>query len=124
MTSATAALSDLHRALDAPRDVGGVAAGNWRWTVRQRMTGVRDVLMRESEHPDDAWLSARRGIALRERRALLARIGELGPAVLESPDLDNVRVQGLRLLTDINHHLQRLHDLAYDDVELELGGSE
>ncbi len=33
-------------------------------------------------------------------------------------------MQGLRLLTDINHHLQRLHDLAYDDVELELGGSE
>ena len=29
-----------------------------------------------------------------------------------------------RLLTDISHHFQRLHDLAYDEVELELGGSE
>ncbi len=124
MTSATTALADLHRALDAPHESGGVATGNWRWTVRQRLTSVRDVLMRESEHPDDAWLSARRGSALRERRALLARIGELGPEVLENPDLDGVRTQGLRLLTDINHHLQRLHDLAYDDVELELGGSE
>lgn len=124
MSSATTALSDLHRALDAPHDPDGVSTGNWRWTVRQRMTGVRDVLMLESEHPDDAWLSARRGAALRERQALLARIGMLGPEVLESPDLKGVRAQGLRLLTDINHHLQRMHDLAYDDVELELGGSE
>ncbi len=123
MTSATAALSDLHRALDAPRG-GGVSVGNWRWNVRQRMTGVRDVLMRESEHPDDAWLSARRGTALKERRVLLARIGALGPEVLVSADLDRVRDQGLRLLTDISHHLQRMRDLAYDDVELELGGSE
>jgi len=29
-----------------------------------------------------------------------------------------------RLLVDISHHVQRLHDLAYDEVELELGGSE
>ncbi len=123
MTSAATALSELHRALDSPRG-SGVAAGNWRWTVRQQMRAVRAVLMRESEHPDDAWLSARRGTALRERQTLLARIGELEPEVLQCPDLEEVRNQGLRLLTDINHHLQRLRDLAYDDVELELGGSE
>lgn len=82
------------------------------------------MLVLESEHPDDAWLSARRGVVLRERRALLARLGELEPDVLQGPDLEDVRAQGLRLLTDINHHLQRLRDLAYDDVELELGGSE
>jgi hypothetical protein len=29
-----------------------------------------------------------------------------------------------RLLVDVGHHAQRLHDLAYDEVELELGGSE
>lgn len=123
MTSAATALSELHRALDSPRGPG-VAGGNWRWTVRQQMKAVRALLMLESEHPDDAWLSARRGMALRERRALLARIGQLEPKVLQCPDLEDVRNQGLRLLTDINHHLQRLRDMAYDDVELELGGSD
>ena len=123
MTSAATALSELHRALDSPRGPG-VVAGNWRWTVRQQMKAVRALLMLESEHPDDAWLSARRGTALRERSALLARIGQLEPEVLQCPDLEDVRNQGLRLLTDINHHLQRLRDMAYDDVELDLGGSE
>lgn len=123
MTRAATALSELHRALDSPRG-DAVVGGNWRWTVRQQLKRVRAVLMLESEHPDDAWLSARRGTALRERRALLARIGELEPEVLQCPDLEDVRNRGLRLLTDINHHLQRLRDLAYDDVALELGGSE
>ena len=35
-----------------------------------------------------------------------------------------VRADLLRLLTDVTHHVQRIHDLAYDEVELELGGSE
>ena len=123
MTAAATALSDLHRALDSPRG-GGVVTGNWRWTVRQQMRTVRDVLVLESEHPDEAWLSARRGTALRERRALLGRIGELEQEVLQCPDLEDVRNHGLRLLTDINHHLQRQRDMAYDDVVLELGGSD
>jgi len=29
-----------------------------------------------------------------------------------------------RLLADIDHHVQRQHDLAYDEVEQEIGGSE
>jgi hypothetical protein len=35
-----------------------------------------------------------------------------------------VAAQLSRLLVDIDHHAQRVHDLAYDDVELEIGGSE
>jgi hypothetical protein len=35
-----------------------------------------------------------------------------------------VRVESKRLLVDIGRHVQRLHDIAYDDVEIELGGSE
>lgn len=123
MPNAATALADLHRALDAPRGVGA-SLGSWRWNVRQRMTQVRDLLMLESEHPDEAWLSARSGTALRDRQALLARVGAMGREVLEGPDVDAVREQGLRLLTDIDRHLQRLRDLAYDEVELELGGSE
>ncbi|WP_107773127.1 hypothetical protein [Nocardioides sediminis] len=123
MSSASVAMSALHRALDVPPEPG-IALGNWRWTVRQRMADVRDVLIRESEHPDDAWLAARGTAALRERTALIARMGELGPQVLESPDVTEVRQALLRLLGDIDRHLQRLRDLAYDDVEMEFGGSE
>ena len=123
MSSASVAMSALHRALDVPPEPG-IALGNWRWTVRQRMADVRDVLIRESEHPDDAWLAARGTAALRERTALIARMGELGPQVLESPDVTQVRQALLRLLGDIDRHLQKLRDLAYDDVEMEFGGSE
>jgi hypothetical protein len=123
MSSAATAMSALHRALDVPPEPG-IALGNWRWTIRQRLAGVREVLIRESEHPDDAWLAARGSAALRERTALVARIGELGPQVLESPDVETVRQALLRLLGDIDRHFQRLRDLAYDDVEMEFGGSE
>ena len=123
MSSAATAMSALHRALDVPPEPG-IALGNWRWTIRQRLADVREVLIRESEHPDDAWLAARGTAALRERTALIARMGELGPQVLESPDVMQVRQALLRLLADIDRHFQKLRDLAYDDVEMEFGGSE
>ena len=123
MSSAAAAMTALHRALDVPPEPG-IALGNWRWTIRQRLADVREVLIRESEHPDDAWLAARGTAALRERTALIARMGELGPEVLESPDVTRVREELLRLLADIDRHFQKLRDLAYDDVEMEFGGSE
>jgi hypothetical protein len=123
MSSAATVMSALHRALDAPPEPG-IALGNWRWTIRQRLIDVREVLIRESEHPDDAWLAARGTAALRERTALIARMGELGPQVLESPDVTAVREALLRLLADIDRHFQKLRDLAYDDVEMEFGGSE
>jgi hypothetical protein len=122
-TSPTRALLDLRRVLEAPPD-GGVALGNWRWTVRQRLAGVRDLLARETEQPDDGWLVARRAGLLRERTTLLSRLGTLGRAVLEQSDVERVRADLLRLVADVDRHLQRLHDLAYDAVELELGGSE
>lgn len=121
------ALALLDRALDAPRREG-VALGNWRWTVRQRMTAVRDVLAHEQVGPQgtggDGWLAARGGAAFREREGLLLRLGAAGTQVLEAPDAEAVRVELKRLLADVAHHLQRVHDLAYDEVELELGGSE
>lgn len=123
MSSAATAMSALHRALDLPPEPG-IALGNWRWTIRQRLADVREVLIRESEHPDDAWLAARGSAALRERTALIARMGELGPQILESPDVMQVRQALLRLLADIDRHFQKLRDLAYDDVEMEFGGSE
>jgi hypothetical protein len=124
MTSGmTTALRALDAALDAPR-LGGVALGNWRWVVRQRLAAVRDALVGLTSSPDDGWLAARGGTAFRERNSLLARLGELGSAVLESADVEAVRLELKRLVVDLGRHVQRIHDIAYDDVELELGGSE
>ncbi len=122
-TGMTAALQGLEQSLDAPRR-DGIALGNWRWTVRQRMAAVRDALFGEVGDPDDGWLAARGGTAFRERNVLLGRMIEIGPQVLESPDVEAIRLELKRLLADIGRHMQRLNDLAYDEVELELGGSE
>jgi hypothetical protein len=117
-----AALAGLLRALEAP--VTATDEGVWRWTVRRHMVPVRDALEREHLDPDDGWLSARHSKSARERAALLRRLAAYGPKVLESPDVHEVRDGLKRLLVDIDHYVQRLHDLAYDEVELEIGGSE
>ncbi|GAB3200878.1 hypothetical protein GCM10027062_21550 [Nocardioides hungaricus] len=119
----TTAMRGLTQALEAPRRPGA-PLGNWRWSVRQRMADVRDALIAETAHGGEGWLAAREGGLLRERTLLLNRLSALGPRVLESPNVEVVRADLLRLLTDVSHHLQRIHDLAYDEVELELGGSE
>ena len=126
-TGMTTALRALEQAIEAPRrDAASdsVSVGNWRWTVRQRMAGVRDVLVGEAGDPEDGWLAARGGRAFRERNVLLGRMSALGPQVLESPDVERIRAELRRLVADIARHLQRINDLVYDDVELELGGSE
>ena len=118
-----AALQSLEQAIDAPRRPG-IPLGNWRWVVRQRLASVRDALVGEAAGSDDGWLAARGGSAFRERNALLGRISALGPEILETPDVEAARLEMKRLLIDVQRHVQRLNDLAYDEVELELGGSE
>jgi hypothetical protein len=113
----TTPLEDLLRAPDS--DLGA-----WRWNVRRQLVPVRERLVHERSHRRDAWLSARASQALRERDTLLARLNELSSEVLVTSDVDGVAGQLSRLLVDIDHHAQRVHDLAYDDVELEIGGSE
>jgi hypothetical protein len=44
--------------------------------------------------------------------------------VLDKLDTESILQETRRLLTDLEHHIQRLHDLVYDSVSLELGGSE
>jgi len=117
------ALIGLQVALDAPR-LSGASLGNWRWTVRQRMASVREGLARESAHAADGWAVAREYSVLRERNALMSRLSTMGPKVLEAPEVERIRDELKRLVQDINHHRQRLHDLVYDEVEIEFGGSE
>lgn len=120
---AHAALHDLQRVLHRPPDSAD-HLGRWRWTVRQRMSGVRDLLLHEAASPESGWLLPRHGVTQRERHTLLQRLSELAPRVLEAPDVEAVRLDALRLLDDVRHHLQRRNDLAWDDVEEELGGSD
>jgi len=119
----TDALRALDHALDAPRGAG-VPLGNWRWSVRQRLVIVRDRLLAERFGAQDGWLAARDGAAYRQRANLLTRLAAITPTVLEAPDAEQVRVELKRLVLDIAHHLQRVNDLVYDDVELELGGED
>ncbi len=116
-------LAEFAQLLDTPRQQG-TALGNWRWTVRQRLSALRDSLAREAQHGSDGWLAARNSTLLRQRNELMHRMAALAPAVLESPDVEKVRLEMRRLLADVHHHRQRVSDLAYDEVALELGGSE
>ena len=119
----TSVLQQLQSALE-----DGRAPEAWRWRVRRQLSVVRDTLLEnpldDAGAPDDGWLTARGGAVRRERDALLGRVGRLGPDVLEAPDLPRVRDELQRLVVDVSHHLQRRRDLAWDQVELELGGSD
>jgi len=114
------ALHGLEQAIVPPRP--GVPLGNWRWSVRQRLTGVREALVGENTSSDDGWLAARGGQAFRERGALISRLSLLSDSALTAPDPEELRHDLRRLIGDIGRHVQRLNDLAYDDVEMEVGG--
>jgi hypothetical protein len=112
------AISDLQETLSAR------TSSNWRWLVRQRLSAVRQALSDENFESWDGWLAARTGAADRERRQLLARISTVGSGVLDRLDTDRMAVEVRRLLADVEHYRQRVHDLIYDSVALEIGGSE
>ena len=119
MTGFEYAVLGLRQAVDAPR-----RHRVWRWLVRHRMAAVKDALRSEYAHGGDGWLAAREAGLLRDRDVLLRRLGELGSQVLDNPDVEAVRRDVLRLLTDLERHRQRRSDLVYDSVAMELGGSE
>ena len=125
---ATTVLTALREALASPvsgsTTTAGDPAGRWRWTVRQRLVALGDLLAAPTGPSGDDGLSARHSGLLRQRTLLLQRLGALNPRVLEHPDIAAVRAEATRLMVDVEHHLQRRRDLAWDEVELELGGSE
>ncbi|MGZ4699432.1 MAG: hypothetical protein ACXVYS_18515 [Oryzihumus sp.] len=113
------AILGLRQALESPR-----RHHMWRWLVRHRLAAVKDALASERMPGRNAWLAAREQSMDRERAGLIQRVVALGPQVLEVPDVDPVRAELGRLVADLEHHRQRLNDLVYDAVSLELGGSE
>lgn len=117
--SLESAISDLRETLSGAR-----AASSWRWLVRQRLSAVRQALSDENFESWDGWLAARTGSTDRERRQLLSRISAVGAHLLDRLDADIVAVEVRRLIHDVEHYRQRMHDLVYDSVALEIGGSE
>jgi hypothetical protein len=113
------AISDLQDTLASAR-----SASNWRWLVRRRLSAVRQALSDENVQSWDGWLAARSGTTDRERRQLLARISSIGSGLLDRIDTDRAAIEVRRLLNDIEHYRQRVHDLVYDSVAMEIGGSE
>jgi hypothetical protein len=96
----------------------------WRWLVCHRLSEVGQALSAERPHEADAWLASRELVLHRERSILLARVADLEPVVLEDPALERVRLELRGLVVALERHRQRLNDLVYDNVSLELGGSE
>jgi hypothetical protein len=119
MTGLDHAIGSLAQALERPR-----RQQMWRWLVRHRVAGVLDALADEQAHAVDAWLTPRQVALARERDALLHRLDRLGGQVAETPDVEPLRRELRRLLAELERHHQRLNDLVYDGVALELGGSE
>ena len=108
-------------------DDGAPAAGtpdSWRWRARALLADLRDLLVTDSPTAYDGWLAARGAGMLRERDMLLSRLGVIGTQVLQESATAGVRTELRRLVVDVEHHLQRRRDLVWDEVELELGGSE
>lgn len=100
------------------------AQQSWHQVVRQRLSGVDEALTAERTHPGAEWLSARAGLLHRERNRLHTRLTALGGQISEASSLEPLRQELLRLLGDIQHHHQRVNDLAYDALALDVGGSE
>jgi hypothetical protein len=118
MASLESAIKDLRQLL-----AGDVTAPDWRWNVRRRLAAVKEALT-APQAQTEAWLSAREGTSNRARRQLQARVAALAAGVLDRLDADVIFSELCRLETDLEHYVQRVHDLVYDSVSLELGGSE
>ena len=113
------AISELRSTLGGAR-----SASNWRLMMRQQLTAVREALSDERFSSWDGWLAARTGASDRERQQLLGRITALGGGLLERLDADRVASEVRRLLLDVEHYRQKVNDLVYDSVSMEIGGSE
>jgi hypothetical protein len=113
------AISELTASLEQDR-----STTQWRAVVRVRLAAVRQALAEDRPRFRDGWLSARGRVSERDRRQLLARLSAIGPRMLDQPDAERSYREIHRLSLDLEHYRQRLHDLVYDSVGLELGGSE
>jgi hypothetical protein len=113
------AISELAQTLDQ-----NPAAPQWRRLVRLRLAAVREALAEESVRFRDGWLSARGSVTEKDRRQWIDRVSALTPRLSARSEPDTSYADTRRLAADLEHYRQRLHDLVYDSVGIELGGSE
>ncbi|MGH3412321.1 MAG: hypothetical protein ACRDPH_04485 [Marmoricola sp.] len=113
----------IHDLTAALREQGPATARS-STSLADRLGAIRDVLLAEPVHARDGWLDARARRTDRDRRRLVARLGALGARLHERTEVSPPTAEVRRLLTDLEHYRQRLHDLTFDAVGLELGGSE
>ena len=113
------AISELRSTLGGTR-----SASNWRLMTRNQLAAVRDALNDERFTSWDGWLAARSGTSDRERQQLLGRISALAGGLLDRLEPDRVATEARRLLLDVEHYRQKINDLVYDSVSMEIGGSE
>jgi hypothetical protein len=102
----------------------GPAEKRWRWEMHRALTDVRDDLSGEQPGVREQWLTSRGRRVADERDRLLLRVSAAGSATLHAEDLTELGTDLRRLSSDLARHAQRLTDLAWDDVEMEIGGSE
>jgi hypothetical protein len=118
------AVESLEEALHQPPQL----QRSWGHIVRHRTREVAEALTAESPVAQDSWLSARAGCLDRERNRLLTRLSVLGTTLgtmlAEGADLEPVRDSLRRVALDARHHHQRVTDLTYDALALDVGGSE
>jgi hypothetical protein len=113
------AIAGLEQALARPR-----RHQMWRWLVGHRLLMLHDALSGEPSRVVDDWLASREDTLCRERDALLLKMDHLAGRITEAADVDPLRAELQRLVRDLQRHRQRLNDLVYDTVALDLGGSE
>lgn len=118
------AIHELNQSIE-----GDSSQDHWPDLVRLRLSACRQALEEDPEGTAvgrlrDGWLSARGRAADRDRRALVARLRAIAPRVADRPSAEGSVPDVRRLALDLEHYRQRLHDLVYDSVGLELGGSE
>jgi hypothetical protein len=113
------AVQDLRQML-----ASDATAPEWRWNLRRRLSDVKEALGDPGAYGVEAWLLGREVTSNRCRRQLQTRVATLAAGVLDRLDAATITTELRRLQTDLEHYVQRLHDLLYDSVALELGGSE
>jgi hypothetical protein len=114
------ALDGLQRALLTPPRL----QQSWRYLVKQRLTWIDAALAADNGYDAEPWLQPRLDQLQRERARLMGRTSLLATTICDAVDLEPVRASLARLVHDLERYQQRVNDLAYDAVDMDVGGSE
>ncbi len=120
-------MAPLETAIKELRQVLGADATSpeWRWLVRHRLSDIKEALSDQQARQWDGWLTARARTSNRDRHASCRHASPPWPRSSSTSWTRMPSARELnRLVGDLEHYVQRVHDLVYDSVSLELGGSE